>query len=42
MTLRLPLLEGPGYIAPNNRLQRTGISMPPIDNLRLAQLSPGR
>jgi hypothetical protein len=29
--------------APNNkRLQRTGISVPLIDNLPVAQLSPGR
>ena len=28
--------------APNKRLQRTGISVPLIDSLPLAQLSPGR
>jgi hypothetical protein len=31
-----------GNAAPNNRLQRTGISMPLIDNLRIMQLFPGR
>ncbi len=29
-------------VASNKRLQRTGISMLLIDNLPLAQLSPGR
>jgi hypothetical protein len=27
---------------PNNRLQRTGVSVPLIDNLPVVQLSPGR
>jgi hypothetical protein len=31
-----------GIVAHNKRLQRTGISMFFIDNLPLAQLSPGR
>jgi hypothetical protein len=29
-------------LTPKKRLQRTGISVPLIDNVRLMQLSPGR
>jgi hypothetical protein len=38
----LPMCLDYTFPRPNKRLQRTGISVPLIDNLPLAQLSPGR
>jgi len=41
-TILLPMYLDYTHTAPNKRLQRTGISVPLIDNLPLAQLRAGR